>query len=60
LFKPLKEYVGGQKFQTDELKHGVPNGVCSQDKTVYAAGINNLLGQWKKCISVKGEYLEKE
>jgi hypothetical protein len=47
LFVPLKEYLG-QKFQTGELKHGILNGLCGQDKTFYAAGTSNLMGQWKK------------
>jgi hypothetical protein len=38
-------------FKHDELKHGVLNWF-------NAAGISNLPGQWKKCISVKAEYLQ--
>jgi hypothetical protein len=61
LFGPMKVHLGGTNFQNDdELKHGVLNWLCSQDKTFYAAGISNLPGRWKKCVAVKGEYLEKE
>jgi hypothetical protein len=50
-----------QKFQADDaLKHGVLNWLHSQDNTCHAAGISNLPGRWKKFVSVKGEYLEKE
>jgi hypothetical protein len=61
LFGPVKVYLGGQKFKTDDdLKCDIVNWLCSQDKTVYAAGISSLPGRWKKCVNVKGEYLEKE
>jgi hypothetical protein len=61
LYGPMKVHLRGQKFQTDdEFKPGVLNLLFSQDKTFYAAGISNLLGQWKKYVSVEGEYLEKE
>jgi hypothetical protein len=45
LFESLKACLGGQKFQTCELKHSIVNSLCSQDKTIYAAGTGNLLGQ---------------
>jgi hypothetical protein len=46
LFGLVKLHLGGQKFQTDdELKCSVLNWLCSQDKTLYAAGISNLPGQ---------------
>jgi hypothetical protein len=49
LFKPMMVHLEGQKFQTnDELKHSVLNWLHSQDKTFYAAVINNLPGQLKK------------
>jgi hypothetical protein len=32
----------------------------SWDKAFCATGIMNLLGLWKMCICVKGEYLENE
>jgi hypothetical protein len=51
-------HLGGQKFQTgNELKRGVLNWVHSHDKTFYAVGISNMTGYWKKCVSVKVEYL---
>jgi hypothetical protein len=57
----MKVHLGGQKFQNDgELKCSVLNQLHSQDKPFYAAGISNLLGLWKKCISEKGEYIEKK
>jgi hypothetical protein len=61
LLGPMKVHLGGQKFQTeDEFKCGVLNLLCSQSKIFYVPGISNLEGRWKRCVSVKGEYLEKE
>jgi hypothetical protein len=49
------------KFQIyDEFEHDVLNWLCSQEKIFYTTGISNFPGQWKKCVSVKVEYLEKE
>jgi hypothetical protein len=36
------------------------NWLHSQDKAVYAAGTSNLPWWCKKCVSAKGEYLEKD
>jgi histone-lysine N-methyltransferase SETMAR len=58
LFGPRKVHLGGQKFQTDELNCNILNWLHGQDKTFYAAGMGNLPGQWIKCVSVKGEYLD--
>jgi hypothetical protein len=61
LFGPLKVRLGGQIFQTDdELKCGVLNWLCSEDKAFNAAGISNFPGWWKEYVSIKEEYLEKE
>lgn len=42
LFHPMKLLLGGQEFENDELKFIAINWLCSQDKTIDAAGINNL------------------
>jgi hypothetical protein len=61
LFGPMEGNLRGQKFQrNDELRCSALNWLHFWDKTFYAAGISNLPGQWKKCVSVKGKYLEKE
>jgi hypothetical protein len=60
LFGLVKVHLRGQKFQTDdELKYSVLNWLHSKGKTFYAVGISSMPGQWKKCVYVKGEYLEK-
>jgi hypothetical protein len=47
LFGPMNVHLGGQTFKTDDLKHDVLNWLWSQHKAFYAAGISNVLGQWK-------------
>jgi hypothetical protein len=37
-----------------------PELLYSQDKTFYAASINNFPGWQKMCVGIKGEYIEKE
>jgi hypothetical protein len=50
----------GQKFLTnDEPKHSILHWLCSQNKTFYV-GTSNLPEKWKKGVSAKGEYPEKE
>jgi hypothetical protein len=57
----MKVHPGGEKYQTDDgLRCGVLNWLPNQDTAFYAAGISDLPGRWRKCVSVKGEYLEKE
>jgi hypothetical protein len=52
----MKMHLGGQTFQTDdEIKGGVLHCLHSEDKSLYAAGISNLPGQWKTCVSVEGK-----
>jgi hypothetical protein len=41
-------------------KRGALNWLRSQDKVVYASGVSNLLGRYKNCVRVKGDYREKE
>jgi hypothetical protein len=57
----MKMHLGGQTFQTDdEIKGGVLHCLHSEDKSLYAAGISNLPGRWKTCVSVEGKYLENQ
>jgi histone-lysine N-methyltransferase SETMAR len=61
LFGPTKEQLEGQKFSADDsLKHGALNWLHSQPTSFCAASIVALPWQWQKCVSVEGQYLEKE
>jgi hypothetical protein len=43
VFEPIKVDPEGQKFQTyDELKCGVLNRLCSQDRFFHSTGSSNL------------------
>jgi hypothetical protein len=59
LFGLKKIHLRGQKFQTDDAC-SIQNWLCSKDNIFYAAGISNLPGWWKKCVSLKEECLEKD
>jgi hypothetical protein len=56
LWKPSKIII----LLHDSAHPHTVNRLHSQDKTFYSAGTSNLPGWCKKCVSVKGEYLEKE
>ena len=60
LFEPLKEFLGGQHFSTDdEVKQAVLGWFSRTDKSFYAEAFQALVKCWDKCINVAGEYVEK-
>ena len=60
LFGPLKEFLGGQHFSTDdEVKQAVLGWFCHTDKSFYAEAFQALAKRWDKCINVAGEYVKK-
>ena len=60
LFGPLKEFLGGQHFSTDdEVKQAVLGWFSRTDKSLYAEAFQALVKRWDKCINVAGEYVEK-
>ncbi|KMQ89832.1 histone-lysine n-methyltransferase setmar [Lasius niger] len=60
LFGPLKEYLGGRRFQSeDEFKTCVLQWFRRHDKSFNSAGINALVRRWQKCCDVNGKYAEK-
>ena len=49
LFGPLKQHLGGQRFDEDDaLIADVQNWLHSLDATFFEAGINSLKKRWKK------------
>jgi hypothetical protein len=53
LFGPLKEALGGRRFQCDEdVKNAVHQWLLAQPKTFYNGGIIQLVGRWKKCAEI--------
>lgn len=60
LFGPLKQHLGGMKFETDEeLKNEVDRFFKNQSVQFFEQGIFNLKKRWEKCIEVGGDYVEK-
>jgi len=60
LFGPLKDHLGGMKFDTDDdVKIAVQNWLHIMPETFFSAGIRALPTRWKKCIEVQGDYVEK-
>lgn len=60
LFGPLKEELGGRKFNSDvELKETVHKWICSQPKEFFSRGFQALVKRWRMCIERGGDYVEK-
>lgn len=60
LFGPLKEFLGGQKFATDdEVEAAVQSWLDNQPKTFFERGIMLLPKRWRKCVELRGDYVEK-
>jgi len=52
LFGPLKEFLGGIKFENDEdVQQHVIQFLSAADKEFYAAGFSQLVERWKRCIN---------
>ena len=60
LFPKLKDYLKGNRYETDE---DVKNAVLSwcRDKTAdfFADGIQQVVCRWRLCIERDGDYVEK-
>ena len=60
LFGPLKEALGGQRFEDDEGVEGfVRNWLQTQPSSFFDAGIKKLPIRWEKCVTKAGDYVEK-
>lgn len=60
LFGPLKEFLGGKKFQTnDAVEDAVRSWMDDQPKHFFESGIKSLPKRWRKCVELRGEYVEK-
>jgi len=61
LFGPMKESLGGVKFENDE---DVQQYVCMEvftlcQKDFYTTGLRQLVQCWEHCIELKGVFVEK-
>lgn len=60
VFAPLKEALGGQRFDSDaEVEAYVRNWLQTRPASFYVEGIGKLPIRWEKCVSKSGEYVEK-
>lgn len=60
LFGPLKEALGGQRFEDDKgVEEYVRNWFLTQPVSFYNDGIKSLLARCQKCIFKAESYVEK-
>jgi histone-lysine N-methyltransferase SETMAR len=60
LFGPLKKPLRGIHFETvNDLRSAVNKWIKVTPAEFYAAGLRKLTDRWRKCIDLKGEYIEK-
>ncbi|GFS92866.1 HTH_48 domain-containing protein [Trichonephila clavipes] len=60
LFRHLKEFLGGKRFDTaDEVKEEVQDWLSLQAADVYDLGIQKLVERYDKCLNKYGKYAEK-
>ena len=61
LFPKLKLFVAGQGFSSNQKAIASVEGhFADLTRNHYRDGIMALKHRWNKCISVKGDYVEKE
>jgi hypothetical protein len=59
-FGPMKGFLEGKRFRNnDEVIAAVQYWIHEQPKTFFETGIKKLPEYWHKCMSVKGDYIEK-
>lgn len=60
LFPNLKRWLSGKRFYSnDELKAETDAYFEGLPKSYYLDGIKKLEDHWRRCIDLKGEYIEK-
>jgi hypothetical protein len=60
LFGPLKDHLGDKRFADDEeIEMKVRKWLKQQSKDFHAAGFNEVVKQWDKCINDDRGYVEK-
>ena len=60
LFQKLKLFLAGQRFSSNQEVTAAAEGYFADlTKNQYRDGIMALDHRWNKCISLKGDYVEK-
>jgi hypothetical protein len=52
-------WLGSQRFNSNELMEGVKTWLSSQAADFFDAGIQKLLPRYEKCLNSGGDYIEK-
>ena len=61
LFPNLKKDIRGLHFQSDEeVVTAVEEWVNGKDPDFFSSGLMTLEHRWSKCITLEGNYIEKE
>ena len=60
MFGPLKEALGGQRFDDDvQVENFLRKWLQTSPPSFYDAGIKKLSIRWQKCVEKGGNYVEK-
>jgi len=60
LFPNLKKWLGGQRFYSnEEAIAATKDYFAGLDESYYLEGMKKWQARWEKCISLKGDYVEK-
>ena len=60
LFNHLKKHLRGQRFDSkEELKENVEKFLSEKGPYFFEMGFKTMVDRWKKCVSVRGNYVEK-
>ena len=59
MFGPLKEALGGQRFDDEQVENFVLKWLQTLPASFYDAGIKEFPIHWQKCIEKGGNYVEK-
>jgi uncharacterized Fe-S cluster-containing MiaB family protein len=60
LLPKLKEHLKSQRFSCDEeVKSAVRKWFQKQNINFFKDGFQNLVQRWRKCIEVRGDFVEK-
>jgi len=61
LFPNLKKHLKGNRYADDnEVQTAVLAYFESQPTSFYKTGIESVESKWKRCIELKGDYVEKQ
>ena len=56
----MKDYLRGKHYDNlAQLASAISQWVKRTPKDFFTAGIEKLPDRWQKCVTVKGEYIEK-